>query len=146
MQALARRYSVDSMQTFVWAARLRIPSYAAASVRAAEILTKIGYPGIMDNETPVEEGALHLHLLAMIEGEGPQPTPAIAPEPEPELAAVLEQVTIDMELLPEPAEDVPGAALPLWDAYRARKRATEADAAESEAAAPHAAEPETQDE
>src|SRR5262249_47717483 len=121
----------------VQTARLTQPTYAAARVAAIRELKSIGYPGLDKADPLLEDDALHKHLLAVGAAALPSPTPAMTPadpeggEPDP---LELEPITIDMDLLPEPDDALPGAALPLWDAYRARKREADAKQAETEKA------------
>jgi hypothetical protein len=136
VRAIARRYAPDALRTLVEIAR--IPSWAQASARAlaSRTLLEIGFTGIFKGDADEgERSAMHMHMLAVMNAPDPlgnlqptgQPAPPQAPEG-PEIAT--EMVTIDLDLLPEPNDDLPGAPMPLWDAYKARKRA----AAEAEQA------------
>lgn len=126
-RALARRYQADVIIGLVETARLRQPAYATARVAALRELRAIMYGDFEDDQGAVAGDALHLHLLAVNAANAlPSPTPAPAPDGVAEAAEDAEDaevVVIDMDLLPDPAEDVPGAALPLWEAYRARNKA-----------------------
>lgn len=123
-RALARRYQADVIIGLVETARLRQPAYATARVAALRELRAIMFGDFEDDQGAVAGDALHMHLLAVNAANAlPDPTPTPAPEEAAAAAEEAEMVVIDMDLLPDPVEDVPGAALPLWEAYRARKAA-----------------------
>lgn len=122
---LARRYTPDIIRALVEVARLPAREHAAAKVAAARELRIIGYPGL--EKQGLLDGLAspaQLHLLAVQTIHAVLPNPHLTGEPAeegPEIDA--EDWTSTPGLLPEPDDALPDEALPLWDAYRARKRA-----------------------
>jgi hypothetical protein len=145
VSALARRYTVDAISALVRAARNSHPSNASASVAAARELVAIGYPGLGKGVATGEGNALHLHLLAVTAHVAPgghmHLTGAPQPEAPPALEAEFAPFAFDETALPRPDDDLPGEALPLWDAFKARKAAEAAQLSqENSQATPDSAE------
>jgi len=139
VRAIARRYAPDAIRTLVEITR--IPSWTQASARAlaSRTLLEIGFTGIFKGDADESErGAMHMHMLAVSNASDPLQNPHSArePAPQPDLEGpeiVTATVTIDLDLLPEPDDELPGAPMPLWDAYKRRKAAV-AQANEGETA------------
>jgi len=126
VSALARRYTVDAIRAFVEVSRLTAPAHAAARVAAGRELVAIGYPGLGKGITSGEGNALHLHLLAVTNHVAPGGHVHLTGEPKPEPPEIeAEEGFAPFEFaeqaLPEADEDLPDEALPLWDAWKARK-------------------------
>lgn len=121
VSALARRYTVDAITALVQIARgwQANPAPAATAARA---LLDIGYPGMGKSGGAVEQNVLHLHLLAVQRLE-PAENPHLTRDPVPEAPQIEgEALFFDENALPEPDDDLPGDALPLWDAWKRRPK------------------------
>lgn len=127
VSALARRYTVDAIRAFVEVARLTAPAHAAARVAAGRELVAIGYPGLGKGITSGEGNALHLHLLAVTNNVAPGGHVHLTGDPRPEAPAIeaedFQPFEFTEQALPGAADDLPDEALPLWDAFKARKAA-----------------------
>jgi hypothetical protein len=150
VSALARRYTVDAIRAFVETARLRQPAHASARVAAARELVAIGFPGLSKGTTTGEGNALHLHLLAVTNNLAPGAHVHLTGEPTPEAPAIeaeeFNPFAFDDRALPGADEDLPDEALPLWDAFKARKSAQiERDAAQNEPETPESTDPTTKE-
>jgi hypothetical protein len=127
VSALARRYTVDAIRAFVEVSRLTAPAHAAARVAAGRELVAIGYPGLGKGLTSGEGNALHLHLLAVTNHVAPGAHVHLTGEPAPVAPAIeaesFEPFEFAENSLPGTGDDLPDEALPLWDAFKARKAA-----------------------
>jgi hypothetical protein len=123
-QAIARRYTVDCFRALVEIVRMPATgANASARALAARTLLEYGYPGLSKAVPDDQVDAVHLHLLAVSQGQGGA-HPVAEPEREPDAAVEpVEVLTIDMDYLPEPIDELPGAALPLWESFRTRRQA-----------------------
>jgi hypothetical protein len=132
VSALARRYTVDAIRAFVEVSRLTAPAHAAARVAAGRELVAIGYPGLGKGVTAGEGNALHLHLLAVTNHVAPGGHVHLTGEPKPDSPPQIEAddfhpFEFAEQALPGAADDLPDEALPLWDAFKARKARLEAE-------------------
>jgi hypothetical protein len=124
VSALARRYTVDAITALVGVAR-KWSTDPAPAVTAARALLDVGYPGMGKGAgAAVEQNVLHLHLLAVqrvqpVENPHLTHEPALEAPEAPEIEG--EALFFDPQALPEPEEDLPGDALPLWDEWKRRK-------------------------
>lgn len=122
---LARRYAPDIVKALIDVLRLPARDFAAAKVAAARELRIIGWPGL--EKQGLLDGVANpgqLHLLAVQSVHAVLPNPHLTGEPTEEGPEIDGEGWISApDLLPTPLDDIPTEALPLWDAYKARKRA-----------------------
>jgi hypothetical protein len=137
VQALARRYTVDSIRALVEVARLPAITHAAPKVAAAVKLLEISYPGIGKGAVGgADSDAARLHLLALQALAPPGSVATVVSDfgGSDEAEPVLNDEALigggEMSLLPEPDDTLPGEALPLWDSWKARRHMNTARDAE----------------
>jgi hypothetical protein len=121
---LARRYTVDAIRALVEVVRLPAVTHAGPKTTAAIKLLEIAHPGLGKGGPGAATDAARLHLLALqaLAPPGSVPAPALEQDDGPALdAEALIGGGGDYSLLPQPDEDLPGEALPLWDLWKARK-------------------------
>lgn len=125
--ALARRYTVDSIRALVDVVRLPAATHATPKIAAARMLLEIGHSGLFKADAAGDGGdAGRLHLLALQELAPPGSVAAIRPADGEDGGPALDAEALIggdgfYGLLPAPDDDAPDEAMPLWDAWKARK-------------------------